>query len=223
MKKWLVVTLAIVVLLAGCSPSSGVNSSVERQEGYDEGYAVGYAAGYSAASVPAESPDSEPAPTVAQGSTPEPVVSDIGTRKNPARVGQAVQIVVDAYRGKGNVTMTLKQVIRGDEAWSIIYDANQFNTPPTDTHEYLMAMFEVTFNLDTSGEDEALELDKLDFAYSTGEYSIQKNVSIVHPKPEFATKLYEGASTEGWVCLFIEKRDNNPMAVFLDDIWFKLT
>lgn len=148
--------------------------------------------------------------------------STLGTRKNPAKIGDSVSIQISSYSAQGNATITLTNVITGDEAWAMISDANMFNDAPPEGKEYILADFTVTFDKDTSGKDAPLEIDKYDFDYATTDFSVHDTPSVVLPSPGFDLNLYEGATSHGWVAFLADVSEDVPHAVFLDNIWFSL-
>ena len=148
--------------------------------------------------------------------------STIGTRKNPAKIGDSVSIQISSYSAQGNATITLTNVITGDEAWSMISNANMFNDAPSEGKEYILADFTVTFDKDTSGKDAPLEINKYDFDYATTDFSVHDIPSVVLPNPGFDLTIYEGATSHGWVAFLADVSEETPHAVFLDNIWFSL-
>jgi hypothetical protein len=224
MKRTASICLALALLLAltACGSSGSTDTS-----NYDEGYQAGYEAamaeiGNSPAASPA--PSSEPENTSgAEGPTTPEETLDVGTRKNPANVGDAVDLTVSSNSsGTGDMQITLEEVISGDEAWNMISAANQFNDEPGEEEEYILAKFSVTFVTDTSGEDTPLKTDKYDFDYATTDYSVSNNPSIVLPDPELDLTLYAGATGEGWVGFLVNTDETEPHAVYIDRVWFKL-
>lgn len=170
---------------------------------------------------PTEEPTTE-APSEETEPPTEQTESTIGTRKNPAGIGDAVAVQISTYSAHGNATITLTNVITGDDAWAIISDANRFNDAPGEGKEYILADFTVTFDEDTSGEDAPLKIDDFDFDYATTDFSVQDLPSVVCPEPEFDLNLYEGATSHGWVVFLADTSEETPRAVFLDNIWFNL-
>ncbi len=150
----------------------------------------------------------------------------LGSRKNPLKVGETFDGVYTEYRDyQFGVTITLVEVISGEEAWKLIEAKNKFNDPPGEGKQYIMAKFSVHYHTDISGEDRPLELNTHDFSYSTSTYAIVDMVdmpSVVEPDPAFDIELYEGATGEGWVVFLADADDPSPKAVFCDSLWFNL-
>ena len=148
---------------------------------------------------------------------------EAGSRKNPLKVGESFDGVYTEYDDyQYGMTITLLEVISGDEAWELIKAANQFNDPPGEGMQYIMAKFSVTYHTDIGGEDRPLELNSVDFSYSTSSYRIENLPRVVEPDPAFDIELYEGATGEGWIVFLATADEESPKAVFLDALWFDL-
>lgn len=172
---------------------------------------------------PTEEPSSEAPSEEATEPPTEQVENAIGTRKNPAGIGDAVAVQISTYSAQGDATITLTNVITGDEAWAMLSEANMFNKAPAEGKEYILADFSVTFDKDTSGKDSPLEIDRFDFDYATTEFSVEDvPSSVVCPDPILELNLYEGATSHGWVVFLADVSEETPHAIFLDNIWFNL-
>ena len=146
-----------------------------------------------------------------------------GSRKNPLKIGESFDGIYTEYDNyQYGMTITLLEVISGDEAWALIKAKNQFNDPPGDGMQYIMAKFSVTYHTDIGGEDRALKLDSYDFSYSTSNYKIEDVARVVEPDPMFDLEMYEGATGEGWVVFLAAADEEAPKALFLDALWFDL-
>lgn len=158
--------------------------------------------------------------TVAQTSAPKQ--ETVGTRKNPAKLNETVRVELDSIFNKGIAEVSLIEVIRGDEAAKMIADANAFNDPAPDGKEYILAKFSITFVQDTSGKDEPLTVNYLNFCYASSTFSVNDDLQFVVINNELDLKLYEGASGDGYVLLVADK-DDAGYAVFNNDVWFALS
>lgn len=219
MKRLLIVLFAILLFACGCA------QKVDAETVYQEAYNKGYTDGLASAQQPVEATSPTfPTETVLPTSVPEKNTEQqsIGSRKNPAKLNEPVEMNIDTYSGRGTLSITLIDVIFGEDAWNLILAENQFNEAPTEGKQYILAKFAVTFLQDISGEDKPLEVDKYYFDYSTSDYSVEANPSVVIPKPEFDLKLFEGASGEGYVAFLTSSDEASPMAVFFDTAWFLL-
>ena len=114
-------------------------------------------------------------------------------------------------------------VVRGNDAWKMIYEANMFNEEPADDQEYIVAKIHVKNTADLTGKDEPLEISKYDFDLASSNDSISDNQPlIVVPKPELSLTLYEGSEDEGYIAFLVNKSDDNLKTVFVDSFWLLL-
>ena len=226
MKKLLSV-LCAVVMLSLCACAAPEQPAVDTDAFYADGYDAGYAAGYSDGMAEAEAaiaaatpePPTEPTPEP----TPEPV---LGSRKQPAKLNATVWITLK--NDLGAIGVTLVDIVRGGDAWDMIYDANSYNESPLDGNEYVLAKFKIEYAEGVNPDDEPIECDRFDFSVFSPEYSelyggSRTHESVVHPSPELECKLYGGASGEGWVAFEIAEGSNDHYAVFADMAWFVLS
>jgi len=154
------------------------------------------------------------------------IVSDLGStnntvsvktensRSNPAKLNENIVYQTANYDKKDftlNITMT--EMIRGYEAFSIIQAANMFNEPPADDEEVILAKFKV----------EVVNATDIDKQYTASYYSFDlvssqgkdyEHYSVVMPEPDFSAQLFQGASNEGWVAFKVKKDDLKPLIVF---------
>ena len=171
--------------------------------------------------APAETETTEKATELEETTEPTEATDKVGTRKNPAKVGDTITVEIDSYAGTGTLEITLSEVVSGDEAWTMIVNENQFNDAPGEGNEYILAKFDVTFVTDKSSDDTPLEVRERNFKYSTTDYSIQDLPSLVTPDGLDLT-LYEGASGSGWVALVAKEGESSPYAVYAETVWFAL-
>jgi uncharacterized coiled-coil protein SlyX len=145
------------------------------------------------------------------------------SRQNPAKMGETVLVEAKDWKGQRKYSVTLTEVISGAEAWTLIKNANMFNSPPKDGMKYILAKFKV----------KAIEVEKEPFGINNSMFDAVSSkgvkyddfTSIVTPDPKLRTDLYNGAEHEGWA-YFEVKADDNPLIVmnqkYDDEIWFKL-
>jgi hypothetical protein len=125
------------------------------------------------------------------------------TRQNPASSSDIV--ITDNWQ------ISVNQVVRGDEAWSMAQDANQFNDQPADGMEYI-AVNITAKNL--SRDDEATNIDG-NFFKTTGSANILYSLPfVVDPEPTLDAYLYPGGEYSGWVVLQVQKGETDVMLVF---------
>lgn len=171
--------------------------------------------------VPAS--ESTVAPSAEPISTPtgEPSDHKLGTRSAPNKINKEVSLVftgVDDYA----FNLTLTQIIRGDEAWKIVKEGNPNNKIAPNNQEYLLAKFKI--KISKTDNDTPVNISSHDFSLvATSGRAYSDFVSVSGLKPEF-TKLYVGASGEGFASFLVDKSDISPAIVLMSEtsggVWF---
>lgn len=111
--------------------------------------------------------------------------------------------------------LSILDVIRGEEAWKMVQEANQFNEPPLEGFEYIAVKVHVRY---IGTEDNAVNLDG-SFFKSTGSAGILHDMpSVVDPSPQLDIWLYPGGESEGWVVVQASQGETNMTLVF--EPWF---
>jgi len=165
-----------------------------------------------------------PRPTPRPTNTPP--APEIGTRNNPYPVGEAALI----RRGEIEFTLTVAEVLRGDDAYDRILRANRFNDPAPEGFEFVLAHVEVSY----TGEDQGvLEIQKEQFAVITKGRAIRYIDTWTYSpcciQPDLELSLFQGGTGDGWIALPVAVDDPNPLLVIglRDDgsggIFFSLT
>ena len=97
-------------------------------------------------------PTTTPAPTTTAPPTTTPPA--LGIRTNPAPIGYALSTEFEDWDDKYEAKLTVLEVIRGTDAWNRLIEANMFNSPPKEDHEYILARIKFEYlsgpNIDTS-------------------------------------------------------------------------
>jgi len=158
-------------------------------------------------------------------SVPKEEVVKVGkTRNTAAKLNETVLVEVDDWLdGKQKYELTLTEVISGQEAWSIIEQANMFNEEPDDGMKYVLAKFKVKVH---SLEVEPFDINHAKFdAVSKAGSMYNQFFAIVTPTPDLSTDLYTGAEYEGWT-YFIVSENDSPKVVYESkrdaEAWFDL-
>ncbi|MNW41414.1 hypothetical protein D3C74_185510 [compost metagenome] len=158
--------------------------------------------------------------------TPTNPKSSENSRLNPAEIGTtlpfAVKNILDEYSGN----VSISQVIRGDEAWRMIHEANMFNNEPADGYEYMLVKAKVAITKNTKS-DAAVDLWGGDFTLVSATGTAYDTQAVVTPDPKLDASIYVGSSNEGWVAFQVKKSDQSPLIVFerkydgSGGVWFK--
>lgn len=94
--------------------------------------------------------------------------------------------------------LTVKEVVRGDAAWQMAQQANQFNDPPAAGMEYVAVRLLARY----IGTDEAGEtIGNYFFEMMAGADRPYERVAVVKPEPELDYHFFPGGEGEGWVYL----------------------
>lgn len=147
---------------------------------------------------------------------------NVGTRLNPIPVGETA-----TYDGMENLfynykaELTVTDVIRGDDAWAIVKEGNQFNSKPESGKEYILVKFKI--KVLESVDDNKADFNNSNFTFvSASGTTYDDFVSIAGVKPEL-TDMYAGAEAEGYAYDIVDEGDK-PLVVFHEgfdgEIWF---
>ncbi len=119
--------------------------------------------------------------------------------------------------GFGDIAVTknwevqLLDVLLGDEAWSKITKANQFNDPPPDGMQYILAKVKVRY---IGVENTAQNINGISFKSTGSKNILYDPPSVVSPEPGLNFDLFPGGSCEGWVVLTAAVDETNLTLVF---------
>jgi hypothetical protein len=176
---------------------------------------------------PAHTPTATVTPTVRTAATPTPAAVPGQSRSHPASIGtsltfQGTELLLGDYEAR----ITLIEVVRGEEAWRRIREANQFNGPPRAGFEYILA--KVKFEYLQGAADRQYDLNRVKFTAVSKDGKDYETVIVVEPEPKLQANLYPGASHEGWAAFQVEQIDAMPLLTFGRDfrgssgVWWQL-
>ncbi len=149
------------------------------------------------------------------------------SRTNPAPIGTTQTVKIDTFSAKYTAAITVKEVLRGAEAWEKIKAANMFNKEPEDGAEYML--IKVSATVSDVADDASVDLSSYNFDFFATDYSSYEKPFVVAPDPTFGGTLYSGGTAEGYIVAKIKKDDTTPTMQFGADyqgkggIWFSLT
>jgi hypothetical protein len=107
--------------------------------------------------------------------------------------------------------LSIIDVIRGDGAWKMAQEANQFNEPPQDGFEYVAVKIHVRH---IGTEDKPATMDGT-FFKSTGSAGVLYDApTVVDPSPQLDISLYPGGEYEGWIVVQASVGETNMALVF---------
>lgn len=126
----------------------------------------------------------------------------IGTRSNPLPFGDTITVKENIYDDSFNsyaslVEITLLETIRGEEAWTIIQNENQFNDPADEGFEYALVKVK-GFLKESETEDDSLYFSSMNFNFVSNEGEVYDWASAVIPN-ELSKELFNGGTAEGYI------------------------
>ncbi len=106
------------------------------------------------------------------------------------------------------------EVLRGDEAWDALYEANQWNSEPAEGFEYVL----VKIAAERTGDNEAKEIGLIDFDITGAAAVLYESVYLTNPEPELDAELLPGGTTEGWLSFAVWQGEENLILVY-NEAW----
>lgn len=107
--------------------------------------------------------------------------------------------------------ISMLEIVRGDEAWKMVKEANQFNEAPAEGMEYIVVKVHVRY---ISTDDAAAQIDGT-FFKTTGSASVLYDAPLaVDPNPMLDAALYPGGEFEGWITVQAAKDETGVVLVF---------
>jgi hypothetical protein len=170
-----------------------------------------------ASSEPTPAPDAtatEPGQEPTEGTEPDPTATSepepIATpgapgsaRDNPVPFGEVLQIE--------DWEVQVLEVVRGEDAYDILLETNQFNSPPPPGHEFVLVNLTARYIADSS---EVVDIDSF-WLRSTGDSRVRHTyVFPVNPEPVFDASLFSGGEVTGWATVLAREGESNLLLVF---------
>jgi len=149
------------------------------------------------------------------------------SRTNPAPINTPQSINISNYLEEYTATVTVLEVIGGDNAWKKIQDANMFNGAPSDGKKYVLVKVQAIIS--AVKDDKAVDLNNYLFkTFSSSNVEYSDWISVVEPSPQFSGQVYSGGVLEGYITFEVGKDDISPKIVFGQNydgtggIWFSI-
>ena len=167
---------------------------------------------------------------VPEAPTPTPSTSTaVGfSRSNPAFIGTTVDVQFQYLFKTYYARITILQVVRGDQAWNMLQEANMFNSEAKSGYEYVLVKIRFEYyqgpTSDTQFSLSSISFDAISKIGVKYDYSF-----TVDPEPSLSTSLYPGATHEGWATYEIALGDSGPLLAFMRNydgtggVWFALS
>ncbi len=130
--------------------------------------------------------------------------NELGTsRDNPAAIGETA--ITERW------AVTLLEVVRGQEALDMIMAANEFNSPPEEGVEYILARVQAR---NISSDEEAEWIDSGNFEVAGELNEVYSSPYFTTPDPMLDWQAYPGAELEGWVALQATDGEGGLVMIF---------
>lgn len=150
--------------------------------------------------------------------------SGSGTRTDPITFGEEVNLVgtfndrdADYEEFEADLAITIIETIRGDEAWQVIQNENQFNDPAPEGKEYIINRVRIALSNATNADLKA-DFNYREFDYISAGGSSYSHESTVIPD-ELNVELFNDGQAEGNVVGLIDV-DDTPLLRFNSNIFF---
>lgn len=143
----------------------------------------------------------------------EESTSAVGKRSNPVPLGQTGTFDTDYFNDNGdeidaNLSITISNVVRGQEAYDYLIAANEFNSEAPDGQEWIIFDVELTVN-SGSEDDPYFEMASFTPVSSSGSEIAQSDYPTFSDGEDFGfVDLYEGGTSKGKYGFLIDEGDD---------------
>lgn len=144
----------------------------------------------------------------------------------PANVGTPVTCIFRYWRAHGNVSaqITIKEVIRGTKALSMISDTwgSYDFLKPDEGYEYVAV--KIKFKLVSAPTPDVIyEARSSEFDAVSSDGLVYVDAFVGSPEPMYMRDIRVNTYTEGWAIYEVYETDDNTLLIFEDGgVWFKL-
>ena len=148
-----------------------------------------------------------------------PAFAQVNSDSNPAAQGEPVKSIVQIGPMNTNnydVTITLLQTVRGQQAMQMLKAADPANKPPKDGFEYMLARVRFQLQGRAVSDIGTFGLGESPFqwvAYSA-DFDQYGNTAVTPPKPALKGEIRSGGTKEGWVAFAVQKSEKQPIMTF---------
>ena len=140
----------------------------------------------------------------------------------PASTGVTLTGIVECGQGYTShelydMKITVVEVVRGEEAWKRIREANPSNKAAEPGFEYVLAR--VKFEYYARGTPGLCihNLSPQQFSACSSDGQDYPIADVVSPKPEMRKTMKSGETVEGWIAFSVSKQDNAPLMTYSAD------
>lgn len=145
--------------------------------------------------------------------------AQINSPSSPAAQGQPVKSIVQIgpmNTSNYDVTITLLQTVRGQQAMQMLKSADPANKPPKAGFEYVLARVRFQLQGRAVSDIGSFGLGESPFqwvAYSSG-FDQYDNVDATPPNPALRGPVKSGETKEGWIAFAVKKKEKKPVMTF---------
>ena len=135
-------------------------------------------------------------------------------------VGKSVNVQINCSNNPGGIevydaTITLMDILRGDEALVLLKKAHNSNLTPDNKEEYILVRVSFIMKARGAPGDKTYELDRpFQFTAISDEFEEYESPEIILPEPSLKRTVASGQYAEGWIGLKVMKKDKKPLLMF---------
>jgi len=156
---------------------------------------------------------------------------------NPAPAGARLSGIIECGSGYTshelyNMNITLLEVVRGDDAWKRLKEADASNKPAVSGFDYILARMKFEYYARGNPGLCVHKISPEQFTACSADGVYYPAAEVVLPEPEMRGELRSGEFLEGWIALVVPQADRKPLLTYSADAgaavlhgggkWFKL-
>jgi hypothetical protein len=141
---------------------------------------------------------------------------------SPAPVGATVTGIIECGEGYTShelydMKITLLEVVRAEDAWKRIREADSANKAPNPGFDYLLARVKFEYYARGTPGLCVHQLTPDQFTAYSADGEDYKPASAVPPKPEMLKALKSGEALDGWLVFSVNQQDAAPLMSYSAD------
>ncbi|WP_421383462.1 hypothetical protein ACOJQI_03125 [Bacillus salacetis] len=143
--------------------------------------------------------------------------SEVGTRSNPVPMDETATIetvVTDDNMNEYNTTveLTVDEVIRGEEAYQMLTEMNEYNEEAPEGYEWVLVNANVKV-VDSETEDYPFLIDGvMDFGFVSENGDVYSGDLVGTTTPEFSFEMYKGGEKEGYLAGLVKTGEDATLS-----------
>lgn len=157
------------------------------------------------AAAPRQEQEAEPVDSVAADTPlPDPLPLPVGLSRSQPYQRSGITSVP-------NWNIQVIETMRGEAAWQVILEANQFNEPAPEGQEYLLVKLYVK---STYADEEEHSISGRDFKVTGDQLIEYTGISVVEPDPVLDAKVFTGGEAQGWEAFLVGQGEGTLILLF---------